>query len=120
MDTKYIKVATVGEFVQRSIKSVRVLGKPVAIIKDSDGMFRAMEAGCKHQNADITRGAVKDGIATCPWHGWQYDLRTGECVSGGTAPLRPYGCKVEGENILITLQPQETGSVSESSFVPFE
>lgn len=117
---KFIKVATVSEFGQRPVKSVRLLGRPVAIIKEKDGSFRAMEAGCKHQNADLTKGTIHEGIATCPWHGWKYDLRTGECIWGSDARLRHYHCKVENDNILISLHPIEKDIGEEEVFVPFE
>lgn len=114
-----IKAAKVSDFADRCVKSVRILGRHVAIIRNKDGSFRAMEGGCKHQNADLTTGQVKDGIVTCSWHGWQYDIESGECIRGGKAPLRSYECVVEGENILISLHPKNPDSDS-AAFVPFE
>jgi nitrite reductase/ring-hydroxylating ferredoxin subunit len=107
MDIKYIKVAKVEEFSDCNLRSVRIMGRPVAIFKDDNGGFRAMEAGCKHQNADITKGAIVDDIATCSWHGWKYDLRTGECLWGSDQKLRPYKCKVENGSIFISISPTE-------------
>lgn len=107
-DIKFVKAATVEDFAERTVKSVRILGKPVAILREADGTFRAMEAGCKHQNADITQGQIVNDVATCPRHGWQYDLKTGKCLAGGTGVLRPYACKVENGAVLISLFPLET------------
>jgi len=103
---QFVKVARIADFPESGIKSFRILGKPVAIIRRDDGSFRAMEAACKHQLADITTGHIENNVATCPRHGWKYDLSTGECLYGGTAPLRPHGCKVDGEYIYVTLQPE--------------
>ena len=116
---KFIKAAKVEDFAGRTLKSIRILGRPVAIIKEADGSFRAMEAGCKHQNADITKGTIVGGIVTCPWHGWQYDLKTGACVSGGKTPLRAYACKVEDGDIMISLHPLETPPAPDSERADF-
>ncbi|MFA7691933.1 MAG: Rieske (2Fe-2S) protein [Candidatus Hydrogenedentes bacterium] len=110
---QFVKVAKKADFAGRKLMSVRILGRPVALIQEDDGTIRAMEAGCKHQNADLTKGTVKNGILTCPWHGWQYELETGRCVSGGTARLRAYACKVEGDDIFISLRPEDTDFSSE-------
>ncbi|HPX85408.1 MAG TPA: Rieske (2Fe-2S) protein [Candidatus Hydrogenedentes bacterium] len=119
MQGKMIKAAKVSDFENRCVRSVRILGRHVAIIKNPDSSFRAMEGGCKHQNADLTTGKVSNGIVTCSWHGWQYDIESGACVQGGSASLRPYACRVEGDDILISLQPVDPDA-SSSSFVPFE
>lgn len=104
---QFVKVARVADFPEAGIRSFRILGKPVAVIRGENGSFRAMEAACKHQLADITTGSMVGMIATCPRHGWRYDLVTGECLHGGKGRLRSHGCKVEGEHIYVTLQPVE-------------
>lgn len=43
---------------------------------------------CPHAGEDLTRAQVCGGVLTCPRHHWQWDIRTGECVSGGNLPLR--------------------------------
>ena len=104
---KYVKVATIHDFGKHRIKSVRLLARPVGIIKDHDGSFYAIQVGCKHQNADITAGRIDGDIATCPWHGWRYNLRTGACLWGTTAKLLRHGLRIEGDDIYVTLEPIE-------------
>jgi nitrite reductase/ring-hydroxylating ferredoxin subunit len=36
------------------------------------------------QNSD-----VKDGLVECPWHGYQFDVKTRECVTGQKCKLAP-------------------------------
>jgi UDP-MurNAc hydroxylase len=43
---------------------------------------------CPHLKADLTRfGEVNDGILTCTLHGWQFDIRTGKCLTSDDARL---------------------------------
>jgi len=105
----WVKVAKVGDFDRVSRRSYRLLARPVGVFKEPDGSFYAMEVGCKHENADLLQGKVEDGVVTCPWHGWRYDLKSGECVRGTTANLRRHGLKLEGDDIYVTLRPLTEG-----------
>jgi len=100
-----IRVARVADFSTTRLRSYRILGRPVGVFRERDGSFRAMEVACKHQNADLTTGHIRGEEVICPWHGWRYNLRTGECLWGGPSPLRPYHCEVRGEDIFISLRP---------------
>lgn len=61
-----------------------------------------MENVCRHVGNPIDDGPVSGEVVTCPWHGWRYDLRTGEhlTVFGrrtglATFPVRDAGGSVE-------------------------
>ena len=100
-----IKIATLSEFENKTIKSYSIFGKRVAIIKRKDGTFYAIESGCKHQGADLTAGNVVGNIATCPRHGWRYDLESGMCLNRNSSRLRRHELLIEGEEIRISLRP---------------
>ena len=102
---EYIEVANINEFSNQNIKTVTIFGNKVGIIKKQNTEFYAIEVGCKHQGADITKGNISGDIATCPRHGWKYNLVTGECLNQNTSKLRKYGLKVEGDVIKITTKP---------------
>ena len=49
----------------------------------SGGEVFAVSSRCRHQLADLSKGAVdKDGCLVCPWHQSRYDVRTGAMVTG--------------------------------------
>lgn len=101
----YIKAATIDDFVNTRIKSVTILGSKVGIIKGPNSEFYAIEVGCKHQGADITRGHISGDIATCPRHGWKFNLVTGKCLNHNASKLKKYGLKIEGNVIMVTSKP---------------
>jgi nitrite reductase/ring-hydroxylating ferredoxin subunit len=108
---QFIRLANVADFDGRWYKSYKILGRYIGIFRRPDGSFYAMEVNCRHQNADLTTGIIRNGIATCPRHGWQYDLRTGKCVSGASdAPLRRHGIRIENGAIHVTMFPLPEGS----------
>jgi nitrite reductase/ring-hydroxylating ferredoxin subunit len=52
-------------------------------VVNRDGEFLAVSSRCRHQLADLSKGAVgADGCLVCPWHGSRYNLDTGEMVAG--------------------------------------
>jgi len=38
---------------------------------------------------------------TCPWHGWQFNVRTGKNPESEVVGVRTFEVKVEGEDILL-------------------
>ena len=102
---QFVKIAKVEDFERRRCKSFSILARKVGIFKDPDGSFYAIEVSCKHQNADLTTGRIKGDTVTCPRHGWEYNIRTGECLNHTSAPLRRYACKVEDGHVFVSLTP---------------
>lgn len=49
-----------------------------------EGEWIAYPQTCPHQMGPLTEGVDVNGTVTCPWHGYVFDVRTGECVSGHT------------------------------------
>lgn len=103
----YLKIAKITEFDTENIRSYRVMGRRVAVIRHGDGRYSAIEAGCKHQGADLLAGPVVDMVATCPRHQWQYDLTTGQCLNHDSAPLRKYTLRIEDGHIFISCLPED-------------
>ncbi len=102
---KYVKIASISDFEHRRFKVFTILAKKVGVFREANGELFAIELVCKHQNWDLSTGRIEGNVCTCPRHGWQYDLRTGECLNHDSAPLRRYGLKCEGEDIYVTLRP---------------
>lgn len=42
-------------------------------------------------------------VIMCPWHGWKYDLTSGECLSRKGGKLREYPVRVEDGTIIVTV-----------------
>lgn len=100
-----VRLGRVDDFTRGQWRGFRLLARPVGVFRANDGTFRAMEMGCKHQNADLLEGQIRNGIVTCPWHGWRYDLNTGECLWGSKVCLRPHAVELRGDDVYVSLRP---------------
>jgi len=71
-----------------------------------DGEIRAVENRCLHVGNPLDDGAVSEGCVTCPWHGWRYDLRTGEHLTmfGRRRGLKTYPVRVEDDQVLVLVE----------------
>lgn len=45
----------------------------------------------------------EDEILNCPWHGWEYDITTGECLSRTKISLPAYPVELNNGNIVVKL-----------------
>lgn len=62
-----------------------------------------MEADCKHMKAPLDTGDIEDGVITCSWHQWKYELKTGKCLTRKNMDLKKYPVEIEGDDIFIIL-----------------
>ena len=48
-------------------------------------------------------GDIDDAIITCPYHGFQYSLESGECLTAPEVQLQPHGVRVKDGQIEVRL-----------------
>ena len=75
-------------------------GKTLAI-SNVDGTFHAINNTCLHRGGPLGQGVLEDEVVTCPWHGWQYNVTSGESVFNEAIKVQRYEVKVEGEDIFV-------------------
>lgn len=73
----YVTVATVEEISPGQTRMLQVGQCPILLVNDR-GSFYALQGLCGHQNLPLTGSKVWLGVLDCPWHHFQYDVRTGE------------------------------------------
>ncbi len=55
-----------------------VIGEQIVALFNVDGQFFAIDGVCPHQGGPLAEGELTGCIVTCPWHGWQFDVRNGQ------------------------------------------
>jgi nitrite reductase (NADH) small subunit len=61
--------------------ALEVDGRGVALFL-VDGEVRALDDSCPHEGGSLGMGVVLEGEVTCPWHGWHFELATGQNTDG--------------------------------------
>ena len=99
--SEFIKVAETKDVAAGTGILVELEGERVALFNEN-GTFYAIGDVCTHAGGPLSEGDLEGDVVTCPWHGAQFDIKTGEATSPpATEPVPTYRVKVEGENILI-------------------
>ena len=75
----FVTVARTEDIPPGTGKTVEVNGVWIALF-NVDGSFFAVDNTCPHAGGPIGEGKLSGEIVTCPWHGWQFNVRTGERV----------------------------------------
>ena len=96
----FVKVAAVNELKDGEGKAVQAGGKAIALFKQG-GKFHAIDNTCIHQGGPLGEGSLEGTTVTCPWHGWQYNIATGDSTVMPGVKVRSYKVKVEGSSVLV-------------------
>jgi nitrite reductase/ring-hydroxylating ferredoxin subunit len=95
-------VARVEELPPGSARVVAVGDEEVAVFHCEDG-FHATQGHCLHMGGPLGRGKLEGCVVTCPWHGWQYDVRTGENEFDRAIKLATYEVVVEDGDVKVVV-----------------
>jgi nitrite reductase/ring-hydroxylating ferredoxin subunit len=132
-------VAAAGDLPPNSRKLVTVMGRPIALFNIKGELF-ALANRCPHRGGSLCEGkltglveASEPGqyrysrageILRCPWHGWEFDIRTGkswcapdqvrarrydvtvkpgEAVAEGSYELEKFPISIEHNYVVLTM-----------------
>jgi nitrite reductase (NADH) small subunit/3-phenylpropionate/trans-cinnamate dioxygenase ferredoxin subunit len=98
----FVKVATVSQVAPGAGMVASVNDKEVAVF-NVDGTFYAIDNVCKHRGGPLGEGELEGDTVTCPWHGWQYNVKNGVCLTKDGIKMDSYQVQVEGEDVKIAL-----------------
>ena len=91
-----------SELAKDSGKAVELGGQSVAIF-NVEGKIYAMQNHCMHRGGPLADGYIEDGRVTCPWHAWQFDIKTGACDTLQGANQKTFKTKIEKNSIYIDI-----------------
>ena len=57
-----------------SYVTVEIAGRPIAVVRDREGVLRAFYNVCKHRAHHLLQGEGESTRILCPYHAWVYDL----------------------------------------------
>ena len=98
--SNFTKVAHLGELSEGKPKAVKVGGHSIALFSHRGNVY-ATDNQCPHMGYPLTRGRVRNGVLTCDWHGWSYDMGGGGCFTGGCDDLATFPVEVREGEIFI-------------------
>ena len=83
------------------------------------GTLYALRNVCPHRLGPLCKGRIRplvvwegetnighereDEIIKCPWHNWEFDLKTGKSITDDSLRVRTYRVETEGEDVVLYL-----------------
>lgn len=111
-------VSTVDDIKPGKRAVVDIEGQEIAIF-NVKGEYHAFLNYCVHQGGPACEGLVsgtltvnedfeltydrEDEIIACPWHGWEFDLNTGEHLANSKYSIPSYDIMIDGGDIYIKI-----------------
>ena len=99
--SKLIKVAELQDVPPGHARAFTVEGQTIALF-NVEGIYYAIADTCTHDGGPLSDGEIQGTKVTCPWHGAEFDLKTG-AVMGPPAfeDVPSYRVVVEGSDIKV-------------------
>ena len=92
-------------------------GEKVAVFLH-EGAVSAISNACAHQNGPLGEGRIVDCLVTCPWHGFQYDVRTGRSPEPFTEKVPTYRVRVNGDRVEVDPRANPPGTPVDPVYIP--
>jgi nitrite reductase (NADH) small subunit len=117
-----VRVGALADFPENEVRLVDVEGRGIGIVRTAEAVY-AVRNVCPHQGAPICRGTfggtvlpsrpgtreygLDNRILRCPWHGWEFDVASGEALFGiSDRRLVTYGVEVRDGDVFVLLRPR--------------
>jgi nitrite reductase/ring-hydroxylating ferredoxin subunit/uncharacterized membrane protein len=98
-----IDVAAADELEVGQMKLIHANGRRIVLARTERGHV-AHDDHCTHRGGSLADGVLACGVVTCPWHGSQFDAKTGEVKSGpAEKPIRTYRVEESGGRVRLAL-----------------
>jgi nitrite reductase (NADH) small subunit len=95
------RVAALADLVAGQPRLVEAGGRRVVLVRIGDRVH-ALNDVCAHQGGPLSDGKLSGTRLACPWHGWMYDVCTGQCVFPGRGAAVPsYPVRVENDEVWV-------------------
>ena len=97
------RVASLDEVPAGQPKVVELDGIRVVLARVGDAVYACGDV-CTHRGGPLGEGKLNGARLACPWHGWMFDVRTGQCVFPGRGVSVPsYPVRLEAGEVLVEL-----------------
>ena len=121
-----MRVGRLVDFPDGGVRILDVAGKSIGFFRRGEKVYGVLNV-CPHRAAPVCRGEVcgtmlpsapgeleyglEGWVLRCPWHGWEFDIRTGESVAGvDPRRLKTFVVGVRGEDVYCDVKNASEGS----------
>ena len=99
-----VKVTQVSRVAAGTGAVVDAEGTAIAVF-NIGGTFYAIANACTHVGGPLGKGQVEGTTVTCPWHGSQFNVTSGQVLRGpARRPVATYPVRVQGDDVFVVVE----------------
>jgi nitrite reductase (NADH) small subunit len=106
--SEFVKLTTQSELPAEGEAKEFPYGDKIICVANVNGSITAMDNVCLHRGGPLGQGVIEGSKVVCPWHGWQWDPKTGEAAHNPNAKVAVYRLKVDNGDVMVALSSVET------------
>jgi nitrite reductase/ring-hydroxylating ferredoxin subunit len=95
-----LQAGPLSELPPGAVKEVEV-GDVTFAVCNVDGALHCIGGTCPHAGGPLGQGTLEGNTLVCPWHGWEFDCRSGLSALGDDLQVETYPVRVQDGNIFI-------------------
>jgi len=100
---EFVTVADAAEVGEGELAAFEVGGERIAVA-NVGGTLHAFDDTCTHLRCSLAEGELEGTVVTCPCHGSQFDVTSGEVLRGpASEPVQSYAARVENEALQVAI-----------------
>jgi|GEM_PF-425767 len=100
---QFVPVIALDKLMPQKPFCVTVKGQAIALYRIKDRVFATTNT-CTHQGGPLCEGQLKEGVIQCPWHGSQFDVKTGRVINGpAERPVRVYQTRITNGQVEVAV-----------------
>jgi nitrite reductase/ring-hydroxylating ferredoxin subunit len=101
--SEFVTVAGAAEVGEGELAAFEVGGARIAVA-NVGGTLHAFDDTCTHLGCSLAEGELEGQVVTCPCHGSQFDVTTGEVLRGPAhEPVQRYAARVESQALRVEI-----------------
>ena len=98
----WLEIGVQEDFPPGETRELVVADRMVAVCH-TEGQLYALDGVCPHQGGPLGKGSLDGCVLTCPWHGWQFDVRDGQSLLSPHVRHPTIPIKVEAGRVWIEI-----------------
>ncbi len=98
----WVRIAKTSDIVDGGAVRVDLEKGPAALFKSGNN-FYVISNTCPHKGGSLVEGFLENGSVTCPWHAWDFDVRTGACGTVPGVKVKTYTVRIKKGEIFVKI-----------------
>ena len=99
----WLEAGILADYPEGGVAECKLKGRSVLLAKRGDSLS-CFDNACAHLGLPLEMGDIQNGVITCPYHGFQYLLETGECLTAPEVQLKMHAVRVTGNRVQVRLE----------------